>query len=491
MSSTKQTAGKKNWLLIVLALILALTFVGGIVYSAVESSGAIQRGRVAMSTENYKVTNSMMTYFFKYQYNVFVSQNSYYLSYYGLDTSKSLKSQYVGSGTTQTWFAYFMDSAVSEVESTLALCEAAKAKGIALDDEDKKEIDDAFKSLKTTAKAYGMSLNGYIAAMYGNGVNSKDVRKCFELSQLASKMAEAMEESYSYTDEEKTKYAEDNKSKFYTAEYLTYSFKADYATGADDAAKKTALEEAKKLADELAEKTTEETFFQYIHDYKVEQAKKDAKEGEEPKAVEDDADDYRSTAAYGEDTDLQKWLFDAETKVNDTKVIEDETNETYKVYLMTKTSAKADYQTVNVRHILLTSTTYTNKDGAKAKAEELLNQFKSGTVSEDAFAALAKEFTEDTGSVENGGLYENVGKGEMVESFNDWIFDESRKVGDTGLVETDYGWHVMYFVGNGEVKWMLDADTAMKNDAYTKELDGYKGTYKIETNYENLNKIEG
>ena len=40
----------------------------------------------------------------------------------------------------------------------------------------------------------------------------------------------------------------------------------------------------------------------------------------------------------------------------------------------------------------------------------------------------------------------------VVEAFQDWSLDESRKTGDTGIVETDYGYHIMYFVGLGDVK---------------------------------------
>ena len=41
----------------------------------------------------------------------------------------------------------------------------------------------------------------------------------------------------------------------------------------------------------------------------------------------------------------------------------------------------------------------------------------------------------------------------MVQAFNDWCFDASRKTGDTAIVETEYGYHVMYFVGNSGVTY--------------------------------------
>ena len=61
----------------------------------------------------------------------------------------------------------------------------------------------------------------------------------------------------------------------------------------------------------------------------------------------------------------------------------------------------------------------------------------------------------------------------MVQAFNDWCFAEDRKVGDTGLVETDYGWHVMYYDGDSETTYrdflitndMKEADTTAWYDA--------------------------
>ena len=41
----------------------------------------------------------------------------------------------------------------------------------------------------------------------------------------------------------------------------------------------------------------------------------------------------------------------------------------------------------------------------------------------------------------------------MVANFNDWCFDSSRKPGDTGIVESDYGYHVMYYVGDSDLTY--------------------------------------
>ena len=115
-----------------------------------------------------------------------------------------------------------------------------------------------------------------------------------------------------------------------------------------------------------------------------------------------------------------------------------------------------DY-TIDVRHILYLSdadgdetVTDEEKAAAKAKADAMLAEFRKDP-SEERFAQLASENTEDPGSKESGGLYENVYRGQMVKTFNDWCFDSARKPGDTGVVETEYGYHVMYFVKAAEM----------------------------------------
>ncbi len=100
-------------------------------------------------------------------------------------------------------------------------------------------------------------------------------------------------------------------------------------------------------------------------------------------------------------------------------------------------AAPADYDVVAVRHILVED---------EATANDILARWEAGEKTEDSFAALVADNSTDPGSKDNGGLYENVHQGQMVTAFNDWCFDDARVAGDTGIVQTDYGYHVMYFV---------------------------------------------
>jgi hypothetical protein len=117
----------------------------------------------------------------------------------------------------------------------------------------------------------------------------------------------------------------------------------------------------------------------------------------------------------------------------------------------------------DVRHVLIKfeggktdSTTgevtynLSEKNAAKEKAEKLLKEWKeAGDLSEESFAELAKKNSKD-GNAAQGGLYEKVFPGQMVENFENWLYDAERKVGDVDIVESPYGYHIMFFVGDNE-----------------------------------------
>ncbi len=124
---------------------------------------------------------------------------------------------------------------------------------------------------------------------------------------------------------------------------------------------------------------------------------------------------------------------------------------------------------VNVRHILLQPEEGEEMESVKARAEALLEQWEQEG-NENYFAALAVEHTTDPGSQSTGGLYEDVYPGQMVTNFNDWCFDESRQVGDTGIVETEYGYHLMYFSGHSDTVYS-DGNAEAAQTAYTQWLD--------------------
>ena len=174
-------------------------------------------------------------------------------------------------------------------------------------------------------------------------------------------------------------------------------------------------------------------------------------------------------------TGYAEWMADSSRKSGDmtyvpstTTTVDANGNEVEQIIgfyvVMFNSSNDNTYPLANVRHILAAYeggttdsstgvTTYTDEEkaAAKAAAEEIYNEWKNGAATEENFAQLANEKSA-AGNGTTGGLYENVYPGQMVGAFEDWCFDD-RKVGDTGIVETEYGYHVMYYCGDSETTY--------------------------------------
>ena len=155
---------------------------------------------------------------------------------------------------------------------------------------------------------------------------------------------------------------------------------------------------------------------------------------------------------------------------------------------------KSDVKMVNVRHILIQPEgknddgTYTDEAWAEAekKANELLTEWKNGEHTEDSFAFMAAESSTDSGSATNGGLYEDIYPGQMVDAFDAWCFDAARKPGDTGIVKTEYGYHIMYFVSTGEhAYWYACAESDYLNELSASVLQELSAKFTSEDTEQN------
>ena len=149
---------------------------------------------------------------------------------------------------------------------------------------------------------------------------------------------------------------------------------------------------------------------------------------------------------------------------------------------------------VDVRHVLIMPET-SGKDGegkaisteedwenCRQKAQALLDGWRSGEATEDTFHKLAQENSAD-GNASTGGLYTGVTPGYMVQEFNDWIFDESRAYGDSDLVKTQFGYHIMYFVKR-EPNWVAKSRDGYLSNAINAAITAVMEQYPIEVDYD-------
>ena len=476
-----------------------------VLVSRVVSSGFIPRSTTALTVGGTKVSAAELNHYYIDSVNNFLNQAGDMVSLFGLDTTKALDEQYYNEAEGDTWADYFLDQATATAQNMYAVYNAAKAEGFTLSQEAKDSIDATVDNMALYATMYGFpSAESYISAMYGEGCNEKTFRQYAEVQMTAQEFATAKNESLVYDDaalkaeDDKNpaaysaftyNYCYLNASKFYQGGTENEDGTKTYTDAEMEAGRAAAEAAANTLA---AAKTVEELDAAYA-------ALEINAEATSAKSTRQEKTQYANIT-----TAIQSWVTDASRKAGDIAVIPSEytthdhadgeectgDNDTKSVagYYVVLFEGMDENLTelVNVRHILIGfeggtvdetsgTTVYTDEEkaAAKAKAEEILAAYEAGEKTEDAFAALATEKTTDPGSKENGGLYENVYPGQMVSNFNDWCFDAARKTGDTGLVETEYGYHIMYFVGNSGMTYRdLMIESTLRNNAMSEWENG-------------------
>ncbi len=470
----------------IVGIIVAVVIVAIVVYS----SNLFYSNFTALKIGNQSYTAAECNFFNISTYNNFVQQNSNYLQYMGLDTTKPLDTQ--NYSETQTWADFFKESAQSTMKEITAYYDEAQKAGFKLSAEDQASLDSSIENLKSSHKDSDFSTaDAYLASIYGKGSTVGEIGGLLEKYYISQAYAQQMNDSFTYTSDDLKKYYSENKDKLDKFTYISYlvdgsvpaptpdptvaSASPDAAVASpsaspDAAAIAAAMAKAKTIADAIvADATTADSFKKAVLEQTTKEASESTTEGSKLPEVYAD------------------WLKDASRAEGDTTVIATDTGY-YALYYISRDDNS--YKTVNVRHILIKAVAdsdgaYTDEAKATAKqtAEDLLKEWKAGDKTEDSFATLANAKSEDGGSNTKGGLYENVYKGQMVPEFNDWCYAAGRKTGDTGIVfnEGSYcGYHVIYYV-NGEGKPYCDtlAETGAREKDYTSWKDSLLVNYTI------------
>ena len=467
-----QKEAKKNSLyttafLVVMAAILVIAVTVG-VKQTITTGGLREKNTVALTVGEHEINSVEMNYFFMDAVNNFYSNYGSYATMFGLDVTKPLNEQVVDEETGLTWADDFMTSAKESAASTYALADAAEAAGYTLPEEDRASLDEQLSNLELYASIYGYGdADAYLKAMYGNGASMKSYRAYCELQSLASAYYNHYAEELTYEDADLRAAEAEN----FNA-YSSYSFHSYYLAtsrfltgGTTDAEGNTTYSDAEKAASvAAAEEAAKALTGKEITDVAALDAAIAALEiNQDTEAASSFSDGtlYGSLAAAYKD-----WVTDSSRKAGDLGYFPSTSGDTVSGYyvVMFQSSNDNSFALKNVRHILIApehahaegethenGETYSAEElaAAKSAAEEILAQWQAGEATEEAFAALANEKSAD-GDGTTGGLYENVYPGQMVENFENWTFDAARKSGDTGIVESNYGYHVMYFVGDSE-----------------------------------------
>ena len=469
---------------IAIMLVVVITAASVMTVTGINRSGILQKNTIAAIVNDREINTVEMTYYLKdaisstYQQwqSSFGDYTDTYVSWLlNLDVTKPLDKQKREEGGT--WADYFMDIALENAKSNQVLCELAEKEGFTLSDEECETMDENIFYMGLYGSMYGYkNLDAYLQSIYGFGASEESYKAYTERVTLAQSYYNHIHDSYTYDEAAIRAYEkgkEQNYSSFsYAAYVLDYN---SYLTGgtkgedgkitySDDeiaAAKKAAEADAKALsaAKDLKELNSA------ITGLSINKDKKDVKAAE-----------YSDVLYTQLPTVYNEWLAADSRQENDityladTTTTEDENgNEVSELngYYVVLFQSRNDNnrKLANVRHLLVkfeggttdSSGNVSYSDAEKTKAKEEANGYlktwKEGKATEATFIELVKQYSDD-GSKDEGGLFEDISpESEYVPSFLNWSIDANRKAGDTEVIESEYGYHVMYYVGDSDISY--------------------------------------
>ncbi len=470
---------------VVIMLAVALTAASILGVRAVNNSGIIDRNTIAAVTGEHKLTSVQMNYYLgdtlRNQYNQWYStygdSTSMYMMMSGLNVNQPLNEQVVNQETGETWADSFLSQALDKAMSDYALYDKAMAEGFKLTEEEENSLKLNLEQMKLYAMYYGYkNPNKYLQAIYGFGSDVESYDEYARVSYIASAYYTKNRDALTYDDAAIR--AEDNKdlNKYSSFTYASYYLSSStFLTGGTkddkgnttytDAEKEAALKKAEEAANSLLS------------------AKDIIDLDEAIKALEINKDNKTAASTVNEQVmyseipaSMQSWIADKTRENGNITVIPNEST--------TKDAEGKETKTVNgyyvvlfqhrddnlrhladVRHLLVQfEGGTTNEDGvkvysdaekakAKEEAEKLLKEWKDGAATEESFIELVKKHSDDS-SKEEGGLFEGIHReSNYVDSFRNWSVDSDRKSGDTGVIVSEYGYHVMFYVGDDELTY--------------------------------------
>lgn len=509
------------------AVVVSLVLVAAVVIMGVttfNNSGILERNTDALTVGEHTLNNAELNYFYVDAVNEFYStwQEQYgeyagmYMSMMGIDATKPLnKLPYTGGEEGETYADYFKDQAITNASNTYTIYDLAVKDGQTVSDEVKASYESTFAMFEMYANIYGYSdMEEYLQAIYGPGASEETYRTYLDVLALADSYQADYYESLTYDDAALAAHNEEHFNEFSSFDYCQYLITVhdfvphdENSNEHDHSDEETAAAEAaaKAAADSLAaaEITTAEELNEAINALEVYADAETEKTCTENKGILFDN--------IG-NTEASAWLAEEGRVAGDLTVLpsylgsgDSRTLNGYYVILFLNREDN-NMNLVNVRHILSVfeggtkdpvtgKTTYSTEEKAAAlKAiTTVQEQWLADGGTEEAFIALVKDNSDDTGSSSSEGLYEKVYPGQMVSAFNDWCFASERKHGDYEIVESEYGYHLMYFVDHADVtfrNYMIE--NTLRNTDYETwytETTGAADPKELNTKYLSLDMV--
>lgn len=393
----------------------------------------------------HAVTQAELQYYYTEEIEDFLEKISRYGDEYetGIDFEKPLSDQACALASDMTWQEYFLNSALRTIQRDTAAAKRAKAENFQLDEIGKAAVQLRVGAMETLAEETGLSLEELLAEKYGKGVTLALIEEIETRAILRERYVGAKTDSFEVTDEAiEERFAAKrtwNMLATYTAVRLDCDSDNYDAVLADISA-------AEDRDDFLARCEA------YI-------------DGDPEGHIKEHTD---ATASDMEDYTVGEWMFSDDRTAMETTVIKSYDETTYEECLIALQygSAKRNdtptyvYQEILIYPDMVHPGDMTRYYGGK---NFYLFDLPAMETDNDLFGTYALAHSSQPSSTLLG--YDVATAEELADTvFGDWLTEDGRTAGELRAFETEYGAHVLHYIGAGEPYWKANAEAALREE---------------------------
>lgn len=469
---------------IILAAALLITggvFAGTLIHDAYLDSGHTYRKIVSYRSENFKINNAMLTYYFyDYLYDEILDR-------LGMDHPDELKEETFdlsdedGKNTeTVTYFTYYNEVAAMDFQNDLLYAEAATALGVTLDERDRTFIANRLKSYENAAAALGLKTKEYLASRYGRGVTLKDIEDTLMITVLAEKQYAVSYGGQSVSDAEVREYLDSTNPNYTRIDYYLHDILIpDDATAAE-------REAIKAQAEKLVNCKTEEEFLKELRAQLTEEYGKD--EDFDEKLLEELVADTIYTEAVQtvtpDTTALDAFIHDPDRKKGDSYLSVGK--KSYGIVRIARERYSVDEPLDTLRIIRFDFENFPSKAEALS-AFNTLKKDLEGKSMEEFSAVAARESHDRVTAMQNGYYVLKNSQTTLATLLAGKL--ENAEAGSLLEVSNKQSIWLVYYCGKGKTVSETDAETALRTQKFNEEVKGFADKYKMTYDTSKIYKI--
>ncbi len=496
---------------ILFASIIALTVVAVILFVYFLHAPKYNTKKPVASVGEEKITVPVYNHF----YNYALENSGYGMYAYYAQQNPGLHFSEIKLGET-TLEASLIDATNQNIEEIYNLYIDAKKNNFTLSEESKAGIEAQIAQLKTVAEQSGYKkLDRYMSDRFGSGCTEKSYREYLTVLNTASEYYSKLNKEYTLTDEQVNETytkdpsaydvvnytyatikapsddekepaeenpAEENPTEAPTEEAPTEENPAEEAPTEENPAEENPAEENPAEETPAEENPAEENPAEENpteENPTEENPAEENTEEEDPNAMPSTATTKTASkadisASVTGDSELSKeiaeWLFASERKEGDMKDFGKEDGDKTRV----RFNYRDDYDYCSVRAYVFSipKSTAAAKEGEKTVEEKIaaIKALLTDELTDAEFGKIAKEY----GGSESS---EALDKNKYPKEVNDYLFSDTRKVGDTEIIPTEDAYYIVRYVSTEEHTCRFNI---IRNESFSDMYEELIGANKIQ-----------